>query len=95
MHTFAQLDFFREFYEYGQHNLVKDEKLFKKTLLERQRHKQAFLTYCSQIGKLKGLNLAIQKGNDFGTNAQGDVLYKKALKARQALLMQRLQKIDF
>ena len=37
--TFAELDFFREFYEFGRKNLFKDEKLFKKTLLDRQRHK--------------------------------------------------------
>ena len=33
--TFGELDFFREFYEFSRQKLFNDEKLFKKTLLDR------------------------------------------------------------
>ena len=55
MKTFSQLRSFNEFYDFAKKHLTKDERLYKKTLLERQTQKQGFLAYNSQIGKLKGL----------------------------------------
>jgi len=37
------------------------EQLFKQTLFDRQHHRQALLKYSTQIGKLKGLNFAIDQ----------------------------------
>ena len=45
--TFAMLNPFREFYAYAHKNLIKDEKLYKQTLMERQVHRQSFLSYNS------------------------------------------------
>lgn len=89
--TFAELDFFRDFYDFAHYHLMKDEKLYKQTLLHRQNHKQAFLTYSSQIGKIKGLNLAINNVSEMGHN---ETAFTNALIKRQKVLLVRLEKLD-
>ena len=90
--TFAQLKFFRDFYEFGQKNLVKDEELYKESLINRQHHKQAFLSYNSQIGKIKGFTKAVNKARE---KAKSEEQFEQAIKDRVKQLMQRLEKIDF
>lgn len=92
VNTFAQLKFFKDFYEFGQKMLVKDEQLHRATLLQRQHHRQAFLSYNSQIGKIKGLNFSLKEGKK---HAGREERYEKAIQERIQKLMSRLEKLDF
>ena len=90
--TFSQVERFAELQEFANRNLNCQEHFHKKALVERQQHRQSFLKYATQIGRLKGYAHAIKFSE---ASKRHEEKFSNDLQNRMRLLLKRLEKLDF